>query len=127
MSNATTSDSMILELATTVQQLARRVESLEAARSDGAMSESDGRLMAAAQTVRSSTEALFGQEVVLEQRQDPEIDERYTVVRVVARDRPNEISARYREWHRRLGEWAQGLESHFRLAVEIQLHSGAST
>ena len=120
MSNATTSDSMILELATTVQQLARRVESLEAARSDGVMGESDSRLMAAAQAVRTSTEALFGQEVVLEQRQDPEIDERYTVVRVVALGGGDEISKRYREWHRRLGEWAPGLESHFRLAVEIR-------
>lgn len=115
----TVSDPKILELTTAVANLARRVESLEKTHVAAEQCASDYRAVCTIQNVERATEALFGTRIAVEQTQDPELDEQYFVIRVLAGRTPERVAEQYREWHRRIGDWAPGRESQFRLAVEF--------
>lgn len=108
----------IVELSAAVAKLSRRVDSLEKARATEE-SVSDDESLQAIEAVQRATEALFAARVVMEQRQDPELDEKYFVARVATDCTPEQVAERYRQWHRKLGDWAPRRECEFRLAVEF--------
>jgi hypothetical protein len=120
--SAGSTDPAILELVAVVRNLASRVEHLEGeqARSRATPTLSEERLSTAMAAVKSGTAEIFPGDVLIEPRQDPEIDERYLVVRVSAAGAMDDIVQGYQTWHRRLGVWAPGLESKFRLSVDIK-------
>lgn len=122
VSSAGSTDPVIAELVAEVRGLAIRGESLEARRPGMKRTDasSERRLAAAITAVKSGSEELFPGGVLMEPRQDPEIDEQYLVVRVSAVGEMDQILSRYQTWHRRLGEWATGLESIFRLSVDVK-------
>ena len=118
--SVTGSDPVIVELTAAVQKLAQRVDCLEEVRQSIEMRPPGALLARAMRAVQTATEVLFGGEVILDARQDPEIDEQYFVVQVKAIGSPAEVAERYRQWHRELGAWAPGFEPKFRLAVEFK-------
>jgi hypothetical protein len=114
-------DPDVVELAAAVRNLASRVECLEGQRSPPieTVPVNEHRLSSATFAVKAGTAQIFPGEVFIDPRQDPEIEDRYFVVRVSAAGAIEEIAKRYQEWHRRLGQWAPGLESNFRLSVDV--------
>lgn len=112
-------DPAILALTAAVEKLSQRVELLENRRGAAKRWEPDDETVHAIEVVRAATKSLFGSDVVVDPRVDPEIDEQYFVFRVKVSGNPEDAAQAYREWHRKVGDWAPTLESQFRLAVEF--------